>query len=195
MSTSDHGEGGSEAGDAKQTIPFLSKLIATGFYSGYAPWASGTLGTLVGALFFLIPYFSSIPVLAAAIVVATIAGVITSGHVAAAEGHRVSEMTKRLKTQLGQNEHGNPDPSIVVIDEIVGMWISMFAISPSLFSVGVAFVAFRIFDIIKPYPARQMEHLRLGWGIMLDDVVAGIYANIAARLVIALANQFFPGLT
>ncbi len=192
MSSSDHDERSSETG--KPSIPFLSRFIATGFYSGYIPWASGTFGSLVGALFFLIPSFSNSIVLLLAILVGIAAGIVTSARVAEVEGNRLTDMAKRLKDQLHQDAHGTADPSIVVIDEIVGMWISMFAISPSLLSVAVAFVMFRIFDIIKPYPARQMERLQNGWGIMLDDVVAGIYANIAARLIMALVAQFFPSL-
>ena len=192
MSSSDHDERSSETG--KPSIPFLARFIATGFYSGYIPWASGTFGSLIGALFFLIPAFSNTIILLIVIVVGIAAGIVTSAQVADVEGNRLTQMAKRLKDQLHHDGHGTPDPSIVVIDEIVGMWISMFAISPSLLSVAVAFVLFRIFDIIKPYPARQMERLPNGWGIMLDDVVAGIYANIAARLVMALVIQFFPNL-
>ncbi|HXG01484.1 MAG TPA: phosphatidylglycerophosphatase A, partial [Bacteroidota bacterium] len=58
----------------------------------------------------------------------------------------------------------------------------------------VAFICFRIFDIVKPYPARQVERYGSGWGIMLDDVVAGIYANIATRVLVTLLYFLFPSL-
>lgn len=181
--------------DSSGTQPdFFTRFIATGFFSGYIPWASGTFGTLVGALFFLIPGFAGTAVLAVAIPMGLIAGVFTSSRMAASEGHRLTESARRLKERFQPGEHETPDPSIVVIDEIVGMWIAMFAIPLSLPGVVVAFFTFRFFDIIKPYPARQVEHLGSGWGIMLDDVVAGIYANIATRLVMALLYAYTPGL-
>jgi len=175
-----------------ETIPFVTRLIATGFFSGYSPWASGTVGTLVGALFFLIPGFNNTPVLLAAILVALLAGVYTSAKVADVEGHHLTKSAQRMKERFQPDGHETPDPSIVVIDEIVGMWIAMVAIPTSLVAVVVAFFAFRGFDIIKPYPARQVERYGSGWGIMLDDVVAGIYANIATRILLALGAYFFP---
>lgn len=181
--------------DSRGTRPdFLTRGIATGFFAGYIPWASGTFGTLVGALFFLIPGFADIPVLTTAILVGLLAGVFASARIASAEGHQLTESARRMKERFQPGEHETPDPSIVVIDEIVGMWIAMFAIPLSLPGVVVAFFTFRFFDIIKPYPARQVEHLGSGWGIMLDDVVAGIYANIATRLVMALLYAYTPGL-
>ncbi|MBX2992082.1 MAG: phosphatidylglycerophosphatase A [Bacteroidetes bacterium] len=173
---------------------FLTRFVATGFFSGYIPWASGTFGALVGALFFLIPGFTNIPVLTAAIVVAFFAGVVTSAKIASAEGHKLTQTARRMKERFQPGEHGAPDPSIVVIDEIVGVWIAMIAIPLTLPGVAVAFFAFRLFDIVKPYPVRQVEHISSGWGIMLDDVVAGIYANIATRLVMAFLYAYLPEL-
>ncbi|MDL1892209.1 phosphatidylglycerophosphatase A [Sphingobacteriales bacterium CHB3] len=181
--------------DSRGTRPdFLTRCIATGFFSGYIPWASGTFGTLVGALFFLIPGFADIPVLTTAILVGLLAGVFTSARIASAEGHQLTESARRMKERFQPGEHETPDPSIVVIDEIVGMWIAMFAIPLSLPGIVVAFFTFRFFDIVKPYPARQVEHLGSGWGIMLDDIVAGIYANIATRLIMAILYAYTPGL-
>jgi phosphatidylglycerophosphatase A len=88
----------------------------------------------------------------------------------------------------------HPDPSIVVIDEVVGMWISLLAIPMGISAAILAFLFFRTFDILKPFPARQMEHLPGGWGIMMDDVVAGIYANIATRLLLLALHIPFPDL-
>lgn len=172
----------------------LSRFIATGFFSGYIPWASGTIGSLVGAMFFFIPNFSNPVVLSLAIFVGIIAGVHTSHLVANIEGGRLTKTAQRAKARFQPERHDTPDPSIVVIDEIVGMWIAMFAIDPSLIAISIAFIAFRVFDIVKPYPARQLERYHKGWGIMLDDVVAGIYANAATRIVIAILLSFFPKL-
>lgn len=179
---------------ASNELPFLTRCIATGFFSGYIPWASGTFGSAVGAAFFLIPAFSNPVVLSLAIVAGLIAGVITSSQVADVEGNRLTKSAQRAKEKFQPNGHGTADPSIIVIDEIVGMWISMFAISPSFLALGIAFVVFRVLDIVKPYPARQAEKYGAGWGIMLDDVVAGIYANIITQLLIAFLLRFHPSI-
>ncbi len=71
------------------------------------------------------------------------------------------------------------DPHPIVIDEIVGMWIALLFVPPGVAYFVAAFLLFRLFDIIKPTPARQAELLKGGWGIMLDDVFAGIYAGAA----------------
>ncbi len=84
-----------------------------------------------------------------------------------------------------EKKFGN-DPSIVVIDEIVGMWISLFMLPKNILVGTMAFLLFRVYDIIKPPPARKLEHQNKGWGIMLDDVAAGIYANVTMRILILL---------
>ncbi len=82
------------------------------------------------------------------------------------------------------------DPSIVVIDEVVGMWISLLFLPKTLLVATLAFLLFRAHDIVKIPPARQLEAVPNGFGIMLDDVVAGIYANISLRMVL-LGMEFF----
>jgi phosphatidylglycerophosphatase A len=147
------------------SIPFLTKFIATGFYSGYSPVAPGTAGSVVGILFFLIPGFGTPIPLATAVIIGFFIGTYTSN---------------RMEKRFGE------DPSIVVIDEIVGMWISLLFLPNNLFVIFTAFILFRIFDIVKPQPARYMEKFPHGWGIMLDDVVAGIYANAATQILILI---------
>jgi phosphatidylglycerophosphatase A len=73
------------------------------------------------------------------------------------------------------------DPSVVVIDEVVGMWISLILLPKTIAATVMAFLLFRLFDILKPPPARQSERFRNGWGIMTDDVVAGVYANLVGH--------------
>jgi phosphatidylglycerophosphatase A len=154
-------------------VDFFSKLFSSGLFVGYIPKASGTFGSLFGLLFFLIPRFIEPVVLIPVIIVVFFIGVFVS-----------QQMTKRY----------GDDPSVVVIDEIVGMWISVLIIS-SLFdiigndlkiiSVLVAFLTFRFFDIIKLQPAKYFDKLKNGFGIMMDDVVAGIYAGIVSYLIIS----------
>jgi CDP-diacylglycerol--glycerol-3-phosphate 3-phosphatidyltransferase len=151
-------------------VKSLSTLFATGFYSGYSPLVPGTAGSLVGAILFATPLFTEITPFLIIILTTFFVGVWTSG---------------QLERRLGE------DPQIVVIDEIVGMWVSLLFIPRGLWPVAVAFVLFRVFDTFKPFPARRAEELKHGWGIMLDDVVAGVYANIGTQIIIR-ALHFAP---
>ena len=76
---------------------------------------------------------------------------------------------------------GLEDPGIVVVDEVVGMWTSLLFLPFTPATAIAGFVLFRIMDVFKPYPARQFESLPGGWGIMTDDLMAGIYANLLLR--------------
>jgi phosphatidylglycerophosphatase A len=176
---------------AKVRLPFLTQIIATGFYSGYIPWASGTFGSIVGFLLYLIPDMEQPWIMSIAIVAGFFAGVITSAKVVAVVGHQLSATAELAKNMLQGSEHETPDPSIVVIDEIVGLWISLWFLPKSFFIILLAFIFFRVFDILKPPPARQFERYPNGWGIMLDDVMAGIYANLAVRLVMFVFPTIF----
>lgn len=169
---------------------FFSTFVATGFYSGYIPWASGTFGSLVGVLIYAIPGFDNPFVLYPLIVGGFVLGAFVSDQVALFQGHKLTKTAEFAKAKFQGDGHETPDPSIVVIDEIIGMLISLAFVEKSLIAVAIAFFAFRFFDIVKPFPARQCERIPNGWGIMLDDVVAGIYANIATHLAL-LGIQYF----
>ena len=172
------------AGDtpASVRIPFIHTLIATGLYSGYSPWASGTAGTAVGLLLYiLIPGMSDPLTLGIVTLAAFFAGVWSSAVVAAAVGHQLTRSAElaKAKFQGGDKDgHRTADPSIVVIDEIVGMWITLLFLPKTIPVMIIGFFAFRAMDIIKPQPAKYLERIPNGWGIMLDDVAAGVYANI-----------------
>jgi phosphatidylglycerophosphatase A len=75
-----------------------------------------------------------------------------------------------------ERESGREDPGHVVIDEVAGQWIALLHSRVNLSHLLAGFLFFRLFDIVKPWPARQLEGLQAGWGIMLDDVAAGVYA-------------------
>ena len=75
-----------------------------------------------------------------------------------------------------EREGGREDPGYVVIDEVAGQWIALIHSRVNLSHLLAGFLFFRLFDIVKPWPARQLEGLPAGWGIMLDDVAAGVYA-------------------
>lgn len=150
------------------SVPFLTKLIATGFYSGYSPIAPGTAGSLAGLALYLIPGFEGPLAFPLLIILIFAIGVFSAA---------------ALERLVGE------DPPVVVIDEIVGMWVSLLLLPKTLPVIAAAFLLFRFYDIVKPPPARQLERLRNGWGIMLDDVAAGLYANLTVRL---LRTFFIP---
>lgn len=142
-------------------------LLALGFGSGLAPVAPGTFGTLVGvvAVFFVHP----LPLILelAVIVAAFVAGIWLCG-----------ESARRL----GVHDHPG-----IVWDEITGMLITMAFAPDGWIWIAAGFVLFRFFDILKPWPIRKLDHgMAGGLGIMLDDVLAGVYAGlllfVAARL-------------
>lgn len=150
-------------------IPFLTKLAATGLYSGYAPIAPGTAGSLVAVALFLLPGFEQPMTLSIITLIVFFIGAAVS-----------AQMEKIL----------GDDPPVVVIDEIVGQWITFLFIPKTLGMIALGFILFRVFDIFKPPPARNVEKIKNGWGIMLDDVVAGVYANISVWIIF-LAYKFF----
>jgi len=142
-------------------------LIATGFYSGYLPKAPGTWGSLVGLL--LVSLFHNFSL---AIYLAVAGALFVVGSFAAGEAEKILD---------------NRDPGIVVIDEIVGILVTMTAVPLTPFTMLVGFILFRIFDIVKPFPVNIFDQrFHGGLGIMLDDVVAGIYSLIALNLVLYL---------
>jgi phosphatidylglycerophosphatase A len=145
-------------------ITACATVLATGFGSGYAPFAPGTAGSALGVLLFW-----PLQKLALAPQV-TLAAVLFLVGVAAA-----SHVARRV---------GQEDPSIVVWDEVIGMWVSLLALPFRPRIVILGFVLFRLLDVVKPYPARDFERLPGGWGIMADDVMAGIYANLILRVVL-----------
>jgi phosphatidylglycerophosphatase A len=147
-------------------IPIVPRFIATGFFSGYAPIAPGTAGSAAALLFFLIPGFGHPEVLLPATLIVFILGGIAAG---AAE------------KILG------PDPPPVTIDEVAGMWLSLWFLPLTLPLVFAAFLLFRFFDIIKPFPARHFDKKSGGWNIMLDDVMAALYTNV----ILQAAYRFF----
>ena len=149
----------------------LLVFIATGAYTGFAPIAPGTAGSVVGlvlARVVLAPVNSSNYLTA----IALFAGVF-------AAGCWISQRAERI---LGES-----DSSHIVLDEIIGMVATMF-LNPLDWLHGlIGFGLFRLFDVIKPFPASLIDRrVRGGLGVMLDDLAAAIYANIALHLVARL---------
>jgi len=142
----------------KQRLAFV---FATGFGSGYSPFAPGTAGTVVGLLFVWGMSFMDIP----GQIVFT---VIVSG-------------LAMIAADVVAKSIGLKDPGLVVADEIAGMMVTMIAIPLTLKSVLLGFVLFRVMDVVKPPPARQFEQFKGGIGIVADDLMAGVYAQLVLR--------------
>ena len=142
----------------------LAAAIATGFGSGYSPIAPGTAGSLVGLLLFWPLRHLNGPALVLVVSVSFLVGVAAAASVARRAGRK--------------------DPGIVVVDEVVGMWTSLLFLPFTAGTAALGFVLFRVMDVLKPYPARQLEDLPGGWGIMADDLMAGVYANLALRVAL-----------
>jgi phosphatidylglycerophosphatase A len=137
-------------------------VVATGLGSGYSPIAPGTAGSALGVLLFW-PLAGRPPaqVLGATAVLVLLS--IVAAHYAA----------KGL---------GKKDPGLVVVDEVVGQWVSLLLLPFTLWTAVAGFVLFRLMDVIKPWPARDLERLPGGIGIVADDLMAGIYANLLLRV-------------
>jgi phosphatidylglycerophosphatase A len=167
--------------DAK--VGFFSMIISSGFFVGYIPKASGTFGSFLALLFYiLIPGFDNFITLTVAIILSFILGVFTSD---------------KMVCRYGE------DPSVVVIDEFAGMWLTLLFTNYQLqalkhvdylyylaFAFG-AFLIFRIFDILKIQPAKYLERrFNNGYGVMLDDIVSGLYAGVVAFIIIDYSLRF-----
>ena len=147
-------------------IPAL--LVSTVLGIGYAPLAPGTFGSAAGLLlWYLLP--DSPYVQGSAIVLLFIAG-SWSGSVA-------------------ERHFGRSDPGQVVIDEVMGMLITLFMNPVGWAGALLAFLLFRVADIVKPYPANRLERLHGGVGVMADDGMAAIYANLALRAALAVGHR------
>lgn len=140
-------------------------FLATGCFVGYSPIIPGTTGTLASIpLYLLISRLSPLYYLAI---------LLGSSYIAswAADEAEVIFQAK--------------DCRHIVIDEMVGFFVAMFMIPPTTRNIVLGFLFFRVFDIVKPYPIRYLEdRVRGGYGVVLDDILAGIYANLALRILL-----------
>lgn len=161
----------------------FDELLCTFFMSGHSPWAPGTMGALLATILWslcslFIPYIGlQIGTLLVLIVITLVS--IPS--------------IRRIEKDWGE------DPHAVVVDEAVGVWIALLAVpatatvpftvslsAPSLhywYYVLGAFILFRFFDIVKPLGIRRLENVKGGWGVMLDDILSGVYAAVLLLLV------------
>jgi phosphatidylglycerophosphatase A len=144
----------------------LARLLATWFGCGLAPKGPGTFGTLGAIPVYVLAARWGLVGVGAAAAAVILAGVWSASVVA--------------------RDLGVKDPQIVVIDEVAGFLVTMLGTRVSLQAVLAGFVLFRLFDITKPWPIRRIERLPSGWGIVLDDVAAGVLAAAGMWLLRAL---------
>ena len=157
-------------------VPFIVNLIGSGLFTGHIPFASGTFGSLLAFLIYLIPRFSEYYPLTFCTLIFFVVGVYFS--------------------EIMRKRYGE-DPPQVVIDEMVGQWFTYligsivfelffpiktfdptFSFSSKVAFGLIGFLFFRLFDIIKLEPSKYFDGKNSGWGIMLDDIAAGLYAGI-----------------
>ena len=149
----------------------LSKFVGTFGGTGLFPVAPGTVGSIAGlgvlwAISFVASASYQFILQLLFLIVFIPLGVIASS--------------------AYENHFGKIDPKEVVIDEVVGIVITLFALPFTLFNVISGFILFRLLDIIKPFPIGKLQNIKGGWGIMADDIAAGLVSALILRLLIIL---------
>lgn len=147
---------------------FLVKAIASVFFIGYLPLIPGTFGSIAGVCLFYLLQGSGWLIYFLCILFVIALGLLTSG---------------RMEKLLNKK-----DPSCVVIDEVMGMLIALSFLPADLKIVFLAFLIFRILDTFKPYPAGRLQNLPGSAGVMVDDLIAGIYTNIVLQVILKLVS-------
>jgi len=148
-------------------INFFEKLIGSGFYTGYIPFASGTFGSITALLIYWIPGFENPLVMYLVIILVGVFGIYVGN---------------KFEKVYGK------DPAECTIDEMIGQWISLLFVPKTIVLSAIIFFMWRFFDIVKPFPARRLEDLPGGLGIMIDDVISGFYSLIVIHLGLIIFN-------
>ena len=139
-----------------------ARLIASFFYLGHSPFMPGTVGSFAGLIVYFLVKNNDI-LYGFMILFLFFLGVLFAGE--------------------AEKQYHKKDARMIVIDEACGMMLSLFFVPVSVYSVIAGFFIFRIFDILKPPPAKRMEKLTGAMGIMFDDIVAAIYTNIILQII------------
>jgi phosphatidylglycerophosphatase A len=152
-------------------IDRVAYFIATAGFVGRFPFAPGTAGALVGVALYALVRQANSWTLEAIVVVATLVLGIWS-----------ATIVERL---VGK------DPSIVVIDEVLGMLMTVAFLDVTVSGAFAGFLLFRLFDVVKPFPVGRLEHLHGGFGVMMDDAMAGVYSHVVLRLLLTFRSEWF----
>lgn len=145
----------------------LAVFIATAGYCGYFPFAPGTVGSAAGLVVYLLVWWSHSAMVEVGLIAVLFALGVWAGTTA-------------------EQYFGGIDPGPVVIDEVVGMLITLAFIPVGWSGALTGFLLFRVFDVFKPYPAGRFEQLHGGLGVMADDAMAAVYANLSLRVIMWL---------
>ena len=151
-------------------INFIEKLIGSGLYTGYIPKASGTFASFVALLMFLIPGFENPSLMIFLITLCILIGV---------------PIAVKFEKVYGE------DPAEYTLDEFIGMWITLLFIPKKIWFIFPAFLIWRALDIIKPFPAGKLESVKNGWGVILDDIMAGIYSFVVVQIAVHFVYNIF----
>jgi phosphatidylglycerophosphatase A len=149
----------------------LAVFLATVGYCGYFPIAPGTVGSAAGLVFYLLVWWAQSPLFEAAVILVLFVTGVWAGTTA-------------------ERYFGGIDPGPIVLDEVVGMLMTLAFIPVGMTGALIGFLLFRLFDVLKPFPAGRFEKLHGGFGVMADDAMAAIYANLALRLVLWVRPQW-----
>ena len=146
----------------------LAVFISTVGYCGYFPVAPGTVGSAAGLIVYLLVWWTGSPLVETGLIVVLFAAGVWAG-------------------TISERYFGGIDPGPIVMDEVVGMLITLAFIPVGWSGALAGFFLFRVFDVFKPWPARSLERLHGGLGVMADDAMAAVYANLSLRLLLWLA--------
>ncbi|MCB0746767.1 MAG: phosphatidylglycerophosphatase A [Ignavibacteriae bacterium] len=146
-------------------ISNLKKLIGSGFLSGYLPKAPGTFGSFIALLIYFIPGFENPIIIISSILFSILIGIPLGNYF---------------------EEIYGKDPGKFTLDEFIGTWISLLFIPKNIIIIFFSFILWRFLDIIKPFPANKAENLSGGLGIILDDVISGMYSLIIIHIFIVI---------
>lgn len=186
----------------KSPIKNIHEFIATFFLVGKAPKAPGTFGTLAAAIiYYYLPRLFGYLTGSAGTLTGKV-GILPALTPLSLRGV-ASEMPGRVNTILPQiydstwwllfliaffflgvysstkaEKTMGHDNGHIVIDEVLGFWVAMYLFPPTLYYIIFGFLLFRLFDIVKPYPINKLQNLPKGWGVMVDDLLAGVYTAI-----------------
>lgn len=144
------------------------KCVSSFFYLGYVPRIPGFFGSLGGLLFYFMVRHNFVLYIGTLIVLTVLAFLVIN---------------------KAEEIYGGKDAKAIVIDEAVGMMLALFLVPTKPVAIFLAFIFFRFFDVLKPFPIKWAESRKSPLGVMLDDIIAGIYANLSVQVLCILAMK------
>jgi|YNPMSStandDraft_2_1061718.scaffolds.fasta_scaffold00054_37 phosphatidylglycerophosphatase A len=145
-------------------LSFFEKLLGSCLFSGYLKGPTGTYASFIAyAFYFYIPSFSNLNIILPIIIIFSVYGIFLGDKF--------------------ENIENKKDPKTFTLDEVVGSWISLIGAPKNIAYISIAFILWRFFDVVKPYPAKKLETLKGGKGIMADDIVSSFYVFISMNFL------------